>query len=81
MQSLCSKKLVAQGFCEAVLLALLREEQWKEKSPNKRKMEIYVLVRNSRSSVYRLALASRKEIRKNVNYELNVYEYEICFNI
>ena len=23
----------------------------------------------------------KKEIRKNVNYELNVYEYETCFNI
>ncbi|KAK4279855.1 hypothetical protein QN277_011562 [Acacia crassicarpa] len=53
-----SKKLVAEGFCEAVLLARLREEQWKEKPPKRRKMEIYVLVRNPRSSVYRLALAS-----------------------
>ncbi|XP_028770268.1 uncharacterized protein LOC114727720 isoform X2 [Neltuma alba] len=53
-----SKKLVAEGLCEAILLARLREEQWKEKPPKRRKMEIYVLVRNPRSSVYRLALAS-----------------------
>ncbi|KAK7269596.1 hypothetical protein RIF29_22329 [Crotalaria pallida] len=49
------KRLVAGGFCEAVLLARLREEQWKEKQ---RRKEIYVLVRNLRSVAYRLALAS-----------------------
>lgn len=58
MQSLCSKRLVAEGFCEAVLLAHLREEQWKERPAKRRNMEIYVLVRNLRSVAYRLALAS-----------------------
>ncbi|MED6110832.1 hypothetical protein PIB30_046453 [Stylosanthes scabra] len=53
-----SKRLVAGGFCEAVLLANLREEQWKEMPVKRRKKEIYVLVRNLRSVAYRLALAS-----------------------
>ncbi|OIV91014.1 hypothetical protein TanjilG_16974 [Lupinus angustifolius] len=53
-----SKKLVAVGFCEAVLLAHLREEQWKEIPEKQRRREIYVLVRNLRSVAYRLALAS-----------------------
>lgn len=52
-----SKKPVAVAFCEAVLLAHLRKEQWKN-LPRKRKKEIYVLVRNLRSSSYRLALAT-----------------------
>ncbi|KAL5172120.1 Ribonucleases P/MRP protein subunit POP1 [Glycine soja] len=52
-----SKSLVAEGFCEAVLLSNLREEQWKE-MPMKKRREIYVLVRNLRSTAYRLALAS-----------------------
>ena len=53
-----SKRLVAGGFCEAVLLANLREEQWKEMPVKRRKKDIYVLVRNLRSVAYRLALAS-----------------------
>ncbi|KAH9786822.1 Ribonuclease Ps [Citrus sinensis] len=53
-----SKKPVAQAFCEAVLLALLREEQWNEMPEKQRRKEIYVLVRNLRSSAYRLALAT-----------------------
>lgn len=53
----CSKSLVAEGFCEAVLLSHLREEQWKE-MPMKKRREIYVLVRNLGSTAYRLALAS-----------------------
>nr|KYP51607.1 Ribonucleases P/MRP protein subunit POP1 [Cajanus cajan] len=53
-----SKSLVAEGFCEAVLLAHLREEQWKEMPMKQRRREIYVLVRNLRSTAYRLALAS-----------------------
>ncbi|KAE9618839.1 putative ribonuclease P [Lupinus albus] len=53
-----SKKLAAVGFCEAVLLADLREEQWKEMPVKQRRREIYVLVRNLRSVAYRLALAS-----------------------
>ncbi|XP_062160430.1 ribonucleases P/MRP protein subunit POP1-like isoform X3 [Alnus glutinosa] len=52
-----SKKPVAEALCEAVLLARLREEQWKN-MPRKRRKEIYVLVRNLRSSSYRLALAT-----------------------
>jgi len=54
----CSKSLVAEGFCEAVLLSHLREEQWKEMPMKQRRREIYVLVRNLRSTAYRLALAS-----------------------
>ncbi|KAK8464350.1 hypothetical protein PHAVU_011G184700 [Phaseolus vulgaris] len=53
-----SKSLVAEGFCEAVLLSHLREEQWKEMPMKQRRREIYVLVRNLRSTAYRLALAS-----------------------
>ncbi|KAK7313763.1 hypothetical protein VNO77_38961 [Canavalia gladiata] len=53
-----SKRLVAEGFCEAVLLSQLREEQWKEMPMKQRRREIYVLVRNLRSVAYRLALAS-----------------------
>lgn len=53
-----SKRLAAEGFCEAVLLSHLREEQWKEMPVNQRRSEIYILVRNLRSVAYRLALAS-----------------------
>ncbi|KAJ6334374.1 hypothetical protein OIU78_011297 [Salix suchowensis] len=53
-----SKKLVAEAFCEAVLLAQLREEQWSGMPVKQRRKEIYVLVRNLRSSAYRLALAT-----------------------
>lgn len=53
-----SKKPTAEAFCEAVLLASLREEQWKEMTVNRRRKEIYVLVRNLRSSAYRVALAT-----------------------
>lgn len=58
MQYHCSKRLVAQGFCEAVLLSDLRAKQWKEMPLKQRRTEIYVLVRNLRSVAYRLALAS-----------------------
>ncbi|KAK0581103.1 hypothetical protein LWI29_010073 [Acer saccharum] len=53
-----SKKPVAEAFCEAVLLGRLREEQWNEMPVKRRRKEIYVLVRNLRSSAYRLALAT-----------------------
>ncbi|XP_039012024.1 ribonucleases P/MRP protein subunit POP1-like isoform X1 [Hibiscus syriacus] len=53
-----SKKPTAVAYCEAVLLACLREEQWKEMAVKRRRKEIYVLVRNLRSSAYRLALAT-----------------------
>ncbi|CAL1366164.1 unnamed protein product [Linum trigynum] len=53
-----SKKPAAQAFCEAILLSRLREEQWKEMPVEQRRKEIYVLVRNLRSSAYRLALAT-----------------------
>ncbi|CAI8601370.1 unnamed protein product [Vicia faba] len=53
-----SKRLVAEGFCEAVLLSDLRAEQWKEMPLKQRRTEIFVLVRNLRSVAYRLALAS-----------------------
>ncbi|CAN4115014.1 unnamed protein product [Withania somnifera] len=53
-----SKKPVAVALCEAVCLAHLREQQWKAVGVRKRRKEIYVLVRNLRSTAYRLALAS-----------------------
>ncbi|XP_048232885.1 ribonucleases P/MRP protein subunit POP1 isoform X2 [Ricinus communis] len=53
-----SKKPVAEALCEAVLLARLREKQWNEISVQQRRKEIYVLVRNLRSSTYRLGVAS-----------------------
>lgn len=53
-----SKKLMAEAFCEAVLLAHLREEQWSDLPAKRRRKEIYVLVRNLRSTTYRLALAT-----------------------
>ncbi|ONI14814.1 hypothetical protein PRUPE_3G010600 [Prunus persica] len=53
-----SKKPVAEAFCEAFVLNRLREEQWDSKPAKRRRKEIYVLVRNLRSSAYRLALAT-----------------------
>ncbi|KAK3034635.1 hypothetical protein RJ639_033590 [Escallonia herrerae] len=53
-----SKRPVAGALCEAVSLACLREEQWKAVPAKKRREEIYVLVRNLKSTAYRLALAS-----------------------
>ncbi|CAH9133790.1 unnamed protein product [Cuscuta epithymum] len=52
-----SKKPVAVALCEAINLACLREDQWRITSLKRRK-EIYVLVRNLRSTTYRLALAN-----------------------
>ena len=49
---------MAIALCEAVLLAHLREDQWKTISVSRRRNEIYVLVRNLRSTAYRLALAT-----------------------
>ncbi|KAG4938682.1 hypothetical protein JHK84_044934 [Glycine max] len=51
------KSLLAEGFCEAAVLSHLREEQWKE-MPMKKRREIYILIKNLRSTAYRLALAS-----------------------
>lgn len=53
-----SKKSGAEALCEAFLLARLREEQWSAVPSKKRRKEIYVLVRNIRSTAYRLALAN-----------------------
>ncbi|CAL5397260.1 unnamed protein product [Camellia sinensis] len=53
-----SKRPSAEALCEAILLARLREEQWKEMPVKQRRKEIYVLVRNLRSTAYRLALAT-----------------------
>ncbi|KAL2333019.1 hypothetical protein Fmac_014232 [Flemingia macrophylla] len=53
-----SKKLVAEGFREAVLLSHLREEQRKEMPMEHWRRKIYVLVRNLISTACRLALAS-----------------------
>ena len=55
---MCSKKLKAESLCEEILLAHLREEQWNEMTMKERRKEIYVLVRNLRSTAYRLALAT-----------------------
>ncbi|KGN53376.1 ribonucleases P/MRP protein subunit POP1 isoform X1 [Cucumis sativus] len=52
-----SKKPVAEGLCEATLLARLRVQQW-DGMFAKKKEQIYVLVRNLRSSAYRVALAT-----------------------
>ncbi|KAI7748012.1 hypothetical protein M8C21_028876 [Ambrosia artemisiifolia] len=52
-----SKKPLAGGLCDAVLLARLRHEQWSSVPLKQRKKEIYVLTRNLRSTAYRLALA------------------------
>ncbi|GAB4841787.1 hypothetical protein Ancab_022511 [Ancistrocladus abbreviatus] len=53
-----SKKPVAVALCEAVLLARLRQEQWSRIPVKRRRKEIFVLVRNLRSTAYRLALAT-----------------------
>ncbi|XP_019168248.1 PREDICTED: ribonucleases P/MRP protein subunit POP1-like isoform X1 [Ipomoea nil] len=52
-----SKNPVAVALCEAINLACLREDQWRAPSIKRRK-EIYVLVRNLRSTAYRLAMAN-----------------------
>ncbi|KAL8026555.1 hypothetical protein ABFX02_14G036000 [Erythranthe guttata] len=53
-----SKKATSVAFCEASLLSSLRREQWKALPLKRRKKEIYVLVRNMRSTAYRLAIAT-----------------------
>ncbi|XP_074263012.1 ribonucleases P/MRP protein subunit POP1 [Silene latifolia] len=53
-----SKRPSAIGLCEAVLLAQLRLDQWSQTYPKKRRKEVFVLVRNLRSTAYRLALAT-----------------------
>ncbi|XP_047310597.1 ribonucleases P/MRP protein subunit POP1 isoform X2 [Impatiens glandulifera] len=53
-----SKKGGAVGLCEARLLGYTREAQWNEMAVEKRRKEIFVLVRNMRSTAYRLALAT-----------------------
>ncbi|XP_057474241.1 ribonucleases P/MRP protein subunit POP1 [Actinidia eriantha] len=53
-----SKKPLAVALCDAILLARLREEQWNEVPVKRRRKEIYVLVRNLRSTAYRIALAT-----------------------
>ncbi|XP_057783639.1 ribonucleases P/MRP protein subunit POP1 [Salvia miltiorrhiza] len=53
-----SKKAMAGAICEASLLSRLREEQWKAVPVRRRRKEIYVLVRNMRSTAYRLACAT-----------------------
>ncbi|KAF3621183.1 hypothetical protein T459_16695 [Capsicum annuum] len=52
----CSKKPVAVTFTR--LSVLSPEEPWKAVGVRKRKKEISVVVRNLRSTAYRLALAS-----------------------
>lgn len=53
-----SKKAMAGALCEASLLSRLREEQWTALPVKRRRKEIYVLVRNMRSTAYRLARAT-----------------------
>ena len=55
---MCSKKPAAEALCEATLLARLREEQWNAMPVKQRRKDVYVLVRNLRSTAYRLALAT-----------------------
>ncbi|KAK1279339.1 hypothetical protein QJS04_geneDACA004587 [Acorus gramineus] len=52
-----SVKPTAEAICEATLLAQLRSEQWCELQEEAR-VEVFVLVRNLRSTTYRLALAT-----------------------
>ncbi|XP_020101918.1 uncharacterized protein LOC109719568 isoform X2 [Ananas comosus] len=51
-----SNKRAAVAFCNANLLAILRKQQWIE--AQSRRPEIFVLVRNMRSTSYRRALAT-----------------------
>ncbi|XP_042061077.1 ribonucleases P/MRP protein subunit POP1-like [Salvia splendens] len=53
-----SKKATAGALCEASILSRLREEQWRDVPVRRRRKEIYVLVRNMRSTAYRLACAT-----------------------
>lgn len=53
-----SKRPTAVGLCEAKLLASLRHEQWSRMPAKRRRRDIFVLVRNLRSTAYRLAFAS-----------------------
>ncbi|KAK9749130.1 hypothetical protein RND81_02G104200 [Saponaria officinalis] len=53
-----SKRPSTVGLCEALLLAQLRLDQWSHTPPKKRRKEIFVFVRNLRSTAYRLALAT-----------------------
>lgn len=53
-----SKKPMAGALCEASWLSRLRLEQWKASPLRRRRKEIFVLVRNMRSTAYRLALAA-----------------------
>ncbi|KAK4421658.1 hypothetical protein Salat_2116400 [Sesamum alatum] len=53
-----SKRATASALCDASLLSGLRKEQWKALPVRQRRKEIYVLVRNLRSTAYRLALAT-----------------------
>lgn len=48
---------VALAFCEGTILGQLRAEQWNE-TKWKKKSQIFVLVRNMKSTVYRPALAA-----------------------
>ncbi|KNA23153.1 hypothetical protein SOVF_027510 isoform A [Spinacia oleracea] len=64
-----SKKPAAVAYCEAVLLARLRHEQWSRVTAKKRRKEIFVLVRNLRSTAYRLALATIVLERQNEDVE------------
>ena len=54
----CSKKATAGALCEASVLSRLRQEQWRDVPVRRRRKEIYVLVRNMRSTAYRLACAT-----------------------
>ncbi|XP_052176173.1 ribonucleases P/MRP protein subunit POP1 isoform X2 [Diospyros lotus] len=53
-----SKKPAAEALCEATLLARLREKQWNAMPVKQRRKDVYVLVRNLRSTACRLALAT-----------------------
>ncbi|KAK6941106.1 LOW QUALITY PROTEIN: Pop1, N-terminal [Dillenia turbinata] len=64
-----SKKPVAVALCVATFLSRIREEQW-NKMPKLRRKKTFVLVRNLRSTAYRLARATivLEEIEEDLGY-------------
>lgn len=80
---MCSKKATAAALCEASLLSNLREEQWKAVPVRRRRKEIFVLVRNMRSTAYRLALATivLEQQDKDVDFMWSIAYHCICLKV
>ncbi|KAL5983522.1 hypothetical protein ACLOJK_017609 [Asimina triloba] len=72
-----SAKPVAEAFCEATMLACLRGEQWRELQ-EKGRPDVFVLVRNMRSTAYRLALATIVLEQQEEDMEFMICE-EMCW--